>query len=315
MAFKRLVLATNYQGKEYKFDIDSKDVQFHDTADNMWQYWATMDDWTFEVEGRVSIGGYPLPEGLYVHIYPKKSEYIQRIAGQIPTIIKIENDEEVWEWEDDCKARPGWLKKEAGVRYFDDLIVGDVIYLTNDWDLYKLTIGEVERVEDGINFFFEQNNEYFKLNSGKENYDEELTHIKVAYDRLSDFVISFDDCKNCFWADRLQCRENIKYHLKQIQENFEKIGQAYYKWTCNSSCSGEDENGWNSNLTKCEKTYKSKEECYSAMREDAMASINSFAFSDSEMKQRQKVAIEFQPDAIWVDVGYDIRITYNIVEC
>ena len=62
-------------------------------------------------------------------------------------------------------------------------------------------------------------------------------------------------------------------------------------------------------------TLESKEECYSAMREDAMASINSFASSDSEMQQHQKVAIEFQPDAIWVDVGYDIHYTYNIVEC
>ena len=310
MAFKRLKLATNYQGKEYNFDIDSKDVQFHDSIDNMWQYWTTMDDWTFEVEGRVSIGGYPLPEGLYVHIYPKKSEYIQRIAGQIPNIVEVENDEE------DCSWKTKTSKtRDMDTRIFEDLIVGDVIYLTNDWDLYKLTIGEVKRVEDGINFIFEQNNEYFNLNSGKENDDECITHIIVPYSRLSDFVISFDDYKNCFWADRLQCRENVKYHLKQMQANFAKIGQSYYKWTCKTSCSADTESGWSSELTKSEKTYKSKEECYSDMREDAMASINSFAISDSEMKQHQKVIIEFQPDAVWVDVGEDIRYTYNIVEC
>lgn len=203
--------------------------------------------------------------------------------------------------------------EEKGTKTFKDLKKGDTIYYTNrwGWDLYKLTISAVVRNIDETYFHFDQDDEYFRLKSG---CTECITHISVPDEKLCAFTLNFNCYDGKFWADRVKCKEFIEFYLKKAQKNIEKVSQSYYKWTCNASCSG-GEMGWTTKLINSENTYKTKEECYSAMREDAMNLINSFKFIDSEMKGQQKVVIEFHDDAIWVNVGDDIHYTYNVVEC
>lgn len=204
--------------------------------------------------------------------------------------------------------------EEKSTKTFKDLKKGDTIYYTNGWDLYKLTISVVVRYIDETYFHFDQDDEYFRLNSGYKNDYECINDISVPDKKLCEFAVNFNCYEGRFWADRVKCKEFVENSLEKVQKNIEKVNQSYYKWTCNASCSG-SEMGWTTKLINSEKTYNTKEECYGAMREDAMNLINSFKFIDSEMKGHQKVVIEFKDDAIWVNVGDDIHYTYNIVEC
>ena len=292
--FETIMVKFKYEGVEYSFYVHGDEVT--GDTDTLWGYWLHTNNYTFQVVGDM-VGDTPIYfNNLRVFVYPRgKYEDYDRI-GEITEVYSQ-------------------FVEEKDTKTFKDLKKGDAIYYTNGWDLYKLTISEVVINVDEIYFFyFDQDDEYFRLNSGYKNNYECITRVLVPYEKLCEFALVNNCYDGKFWADRVKCKEFVEYSLEKAQKNIDKVSQSYYKWTCNASCSG-GEMGWTTKLINSENTYETKEECYSAMREDAMNLINSFKFIDSEMKGQQKVVIEFHDDAIWVNVGDDIHYTYNVVEC
>ena len=193
---------------------------------------------------------------------------------------------------------------------FRDLKVGDYIYATTNIDVFKLKINIIEKKPDGNVFHFENDDEYFRLNSGAQNYTDCVKYLGVIAYNLDGFGLECGDYY--YWADRNKCLDYLNLCVENAKKNVEKIEKSCgYKWEI-------DTDSWFFiDLTGVpyfsEKVFESKITCY-----DNKVKVASKLISCIRIEDRPYLKVDFKGDAILIkfDNGKDYaEYSFTMYEC
>lgn len=193
---------------------------------------------------------------------------------------------------------------------FKDIVVGDYIYVTTNIEVFKLKISEVKKTPDGRIFYFDTDNEYFRLNSGAQNYTDCLEFFSVIDYNLEGYAL---DCGDYYyWADRNKCLDYLNLCVENAKKNVEKIEKSCgYKWEIDTDnylfveLSG--------TLLFCDGVFEDKNSCYENMRENALKMMSFIRVEDMPY-----VKVDFKEDSILLtfDNGEDYaEYKYVMREC
>lgn len=239
--FDTIEVRFNYGDVEYKY-IVNKDNVVGDT-DTWWDTWFDKNGYTFHIVGDMW-GNTPIYSNLVVFVHPKgKLEDFDRI-GEITKVYSkfVETN------------KP---------KTFDDLKVGDIIYVTDRWDLYKLTIagiGEGDNERGNYKkFTFVDDCEFAYCDSALDI--DSVFEVDEEY--LDNFSVEcYRDC--LFFADKDECKEYLEVLQKRAGDAIEKINKTRYSWKYI------DENGKETQS----KTFETMGECYRAMHKNALLKLD-----------------------------------------
>lgn len=261
--FETIEVRFNYEGVDYTYYVRGDRVT--GDTDTWWDCWFHRNNYTFQIVGDMW-GDTPIYSNLKVFVYPlTKYEDTDRIAEITEVYSKL---------------------AEKKTMTFNDLKVGDIIYVTDRWDLYKLTIA-------GIG---EGDNE--RGNCKKITFvdDCEFAYCYTALDIDSVFEVdeeyldntSIECYRDClFFADKDECKEYLEVLQKRAGDAIDKINKTRYSWKYI------DENGKETHS----KSFETMGECYRAMHKNALLKL------DYETCQMEKMwcEIKFETDHITIN--------------
>ena len=240
--FETIEVKFSYEGVDYTYYVRGN-VVTGDT-DTWWDCWITRNNYTFQIVGDMW-GDTPIYSNLRVFVYPAgKNEDTDRIAEITEVSSKFVETNKL--------------------KTFDDLEVGNIIYVTDRWDLYKLTIAKINRGESDE---FGDYKEFTFVN------DCEFVYCDTALDLDPSFIVGKEylnnvniECyRDCiFFADRDECKEYLEVLQKRTGDAIEKINKSHYAWN------HIDENGKESQS----KSFETMGECYRAMHKNALLKLD-----------------------------------------
>lgn len=192
---------------------------------------------------------------------------------------------------------------------FKDLKVGDYIYVTTNIEVFKLKISEVKKTPDGNIFRFKNDDEFMRINAGKD-VDDCVKFLSVIDYNLEGRAL---DCGDYYyWADRNMCKDYLNLCIENAKKNVAKIEESCsYKWEI-------DTDSWFFvDLVGApyfsEVVFDSKDTCYENMREVAFKLMNCIRAEDMPY-----VKVDFKDDAILIkfDNGKDYaEYSFTMYEC
>lgn len=187
--------------------------------------------------------------------------------------------------------------KKAEIK-FKDLRVGDYIYVTTNIEVFKLKIDIIEVTPGDSIFHFENDDEFMRLNARE--------YLSVIAYNLDGFELDCGDYS--YWADRNKCLDYLNLCVENAKKNVAKLEKSCgYKWVLTT------EHIFEGLQVHSVNEYADKDCCYNNMREVALSVLQHF--KNKELIENKFAKIEFKRNAIWIDLGDDIRFTYNIVKC
>lgn len=264
--FETIEVRFNYEGVDYSYYVRG-DVVTGDT-DTWWECWITRNNYTFQITGEMW-GDTPIYSNLRVFVYP---------AGKFEDFDRIGEITEVYS--------KFVEKKEIKTKKFKDLKVGDIIYVTDRWDFYKLTIAGIGEGNNDrgkyLKFTFVEDSEFAYC-------DNELdidTCFQVDKDYLDEFCIEcYRDC--VFFADKEECRDYLKTLQERAGDALEKLDKTHYSWKYIDENGGETQS----------QVYDTMNECYRAMHKNALLKLDSLTCGMEKM---------------WCEINFEIdHITIN----
>lgn len=263
--FESIEVKFSYEGVDYTYYVHGNVVTGN--TDGWWECWITRNNYTFQIVGEMW-GNTPIYSNLKVFVYPAgKNEDTDRIGEEITEVYSkfVETN------------KP---------KTFDDLKVGDIIYVTDRWDLYKLTIA-------GIG---EGDNERGNCKKFTFVDDCEFAYCDTALDIDSVFEVdeeyldyfSVECYRDCvFFADKDECKEYLEVLQKRAGDAIEKINKTRYSWKYI------DENGKETQS----KSFETMGECYRAMHKNALLKLDILTCGMEKMWYE----IKFETDHITIN--------------
>ena len=190
--------------------------------------------------------------------------------------------------------------ENVNIKRFKDLKVGDIIYVTDQWDFYKLTIAGIGEGNDEngsyMQFTFVQNSEFVYCDN-ELNID---SCFQIGKGYLEDFCIEcYRDC--LFFADKEECRDYLKTLQERAVNALEKLDRCHYSWAYIND-NGEE--------IKNEKVFDTIGECYCEMRKIALLTLEGLIHNVTETHDFN---IHCSPDHIKI-IGINKRYDWFIVE-
>lgn len=182
------------------------------------------------------------------------------------------------------------MEKEKKTKTFDDLKVGDFIYVTDRWDFYKLTIAGIGEGDDEnsayMKFTFVQNSEFAYCDNALDI--DSCFQIDKGY--MEDFCIDcYRDC--LFFADKEECRRYLETLQKRTGDALEKLDRCHYSWKYIVD-TGEFRG----------QVFDTMEECYSEMRKNALLKLDSLT---CDMTKKCDCIISCEVDHIKIISGLE----------
>lgn len=281
MEFSTLKIKFNYDGEDYVTTIRKEDVCGNDC--DWWDWWFDSQDgkYTFQVAGDMRDEEIPTDQNLRVFVY-NFSDY--------------EDEDRIAEIEDIEIIKPEWKK-------FKEVVAGDSIFVTNGLNTFKLNVESVDKYGSII---LQKDDELrdcqYVFDVPKYIEDSEDKHDSSVAFHYTNGTLEY-----VIIADKDRCLEYLENWRNRINENIEKISKCGYKWVLTT------EHIFEGLQVHSVNEYADKDCCYNNMREVALSVLQHF--ENKELIKNKFVKIEFKENAIWIDLGDDIRFTYNIVKC
>lgn len=256
--FESIEVKFNYEGVEYKYIVNKDNVVGN--TDTWWDTWFDNGNHTFHIVGDMW-GNTPIYSNLVVFVHPKgKLEDFNRIA-EITNVYS--NFVE---------------KKEIKTKRFKDLKVGDIIYVSDRWDFYKLTIAGIGEGNNEKGTYMKFT---FVVDSEFAYCDNELgidTCFQIDDVHLDDYCIEcYRDC--VFFADKEQCRDYLEILQKRAGDALERLDKSHYSWKYS------DENGKETQS----KSFETMGECYRAMHKNALLKLDYLTCQMEKMQYEIKI--------------------------
>lgn len=172
---------------------------------------------------------------------------------------------------------------------FNDLEVGNIIYVSDRWDLYKLTIAGID----------EGSNERGRYKKFTFVDDSEFAHCDNALDidrvfevdeeYLDNIIIEVECYRDClFFADKEECGRYLEKLQKRTGDAIEKINKSHYAWNYI------DEYG---KMTQSE-SFETMGECYRDMHKNVLLKLDSLLTCGME---KMWYEIKFETDNITIN--------------
>ena len=261
--FETILVKFNYEGVDYSYYVRGE-VVTGDT-DTWWDCWITRNNYTFQIVGDMW-GDTPIYSNLKVFVYPAgKFEDTDRIAEITKVYSKF---------------------AEKKTMTFNDLEVGNIIYVSDRWDLYKLTIA-------GIGEGSNERGRYKKftfVDDSEFAYCDTALDIDRVFEVDEEYLDNFSvECyRDClFFADKDECKEYLEVLQKRTADAIEKVNKTRYSWKYI------DENGKESQS----KSFETMNECYRAMHKNALLKLDILTCGMEKMWYE----IKFETDHITIN--------------